>query len=149
MSNEILDEIFIADGEEFLEHYGVKGMKWGVRRERDESGGSNRASRKTAKREAKELKKVNRQGKKDFYKVRATKAIQAAYDDPNALIQIGKTLKGEPIVATGKQVLTYLSTGGMLQTKMTDLVATTDKDGNYVDNKDYGKGYVKKTSLKD
>jgi hypothetical protein len=29
------------DTEEFLEHYGVKGMKWGVRNERKPSGGSN------------------------------------------------------------------------------------------------------------
>lgn len=43
-----------------LYHYGVKGMKWGVRRKRD-LGGSDRAARKQQKREikrdAKELRK--------------------------------------------------------------------------------------------
>lgn len=37
---------------DYLVHYGVKGMKWGVRRKRD-LGGSDRAARKQQKREIK------------------------------------------------------------------------------------------------
>ena len=40
----------------YLSHYGVKGMKWGVRHDRDSSGNSNRAAAKAKRREAKAQK---------------------------------------------------------------------------------------------
>lgn len=52
-----------ADTEEFLSHYGVKGMRWGVRKDRKSSGSSlksttqkPRTDTKTAKQEAKAKK---------------------------------------------------------------------------------------------
>lgn len=36
-------------GEEYLEHFGIKGMKWGVRKAEPSSGGSSSSSKKTPK----------------------------------------------------------------------------------------------------
>lgn len=50
--------------ETYLMHHGIKGMKWGVRRERDSSGGGRRSSsrqEKTGKIEAKPKKQSRRQ----------------------------------------------------------------------------------------
>ena len=62
----ISDDVSQDDLRYAIVHYGVKGMKWGVRRKsRDDGGGtSKRAEKKLKKQEAKELKKAER--KKNF-----------------------------------------------------------------------------------
>lgn len=49
--------------EEFLEHYGVKGMKWGVRRSAAELARI-RGQRRQATKDVRKLKKINRKGGK-------------------------------------------------------------------------------------
>lgn len=44
MSNEL-----IVDEENFLEHFGVKGMKWGIRKDKTSSGGKSKPASKTVK----------------------------------------------------------------------------------------------------
>lgn len=50
--------------EEILQHHGIKGMKWGVRRQSSSSGGGSRGDRKTAKRTAKSERQLKRADKR-------------------------------------------------------------------------------------
>jgi hypothetical protein len=48
--------------EVFLSHYGVKGMKWGVRKERSSGERSGRSIKREGKRDAKQIKKISKKG---------------------------------------------------------------------------------------
>jgi 2'-5' RNA ligase len=69
--------------EEFLQHFGVKGMRWGVRRDRSASSGSTKAEKRSAKLSAKTDRQVQRADKRfdkrarrgsDYFKVYNTAA---------------------------------------------------------------------------
>lgn len=86
--------------EEYLEHYGVKGMRWGVRKQKERSSGSGTSSRKKktlnkkkslsekrkAKREAKAAAKVEKAKRKaEQEAVRKEKKRQTNLKDPTKL----------------------------------------------------------------
>ena len=56
--------------EDYLMHHGVKGMKWGVRKQRQQAYGYARASRFTERRDIRSLKQKKKQGSlsRDSYK---------------------------------------------------------------------------------
>lgn len=62
----------IESGEDFIEHYGVPGMKWGVRKSRQElrgygtSSNQSRRARKSEKKVAKAQKRYDRKLKKNW-----------------------------------------------------------------------------------
>lgn len=55
---------------DILMHYGIKGMKWGVRKSRKSSGSGNKKT--TSKNTAKEKRKAELQRRKNVYKNRRT-----------------------------------------------------------------------------
>ena len=106
----------------FLEHHGVKGMKWG---------------KKTAPTE-----------KRRAYKARISSERQAFYQKHLSDVLDTSLKKGErvlvrthlpgdyvPTVMTGKQFVDYASRSGLLDAKMTDIFARQDpKSKQYVLN---------------
>lgn len=61
----------------FLEHHGVKGMKWGVRKDRTSSGGGRKASSETKAKAGKLLTRLDKR-RSDRAKKRAEKAAKKA-----------------------------------------------------------------------
>lgn len=89
-------------GEDYLKHYGVKGMKWGVRRSDD---GSTRSERKAAKKTAKADQKFEKKAGSDkvFYDVynKAAKSANAKIDTINNSAKYkGKDLRSDSKLMT-------------------------------------------------
>ena len=104
-------------------HFGVKGMKWGVRKQYVPS--------------RKETRAVNKQRKIDFYESRTRRAINtAAKLGDQTLIVTRKdpsSYKPEPWIMTGKEFITHIQSGGAFDLKMTAVYASkSKKDGLYV-----------------
>lgn len=84
--------------DDFLMHYGVKGMKWGVRKDRDGMNRAERRKKDPTKKNA--VKKLTRQQKKELYKAslkRQLNANAASYEENNKkfLAKAGFTEKDE------------------------------------------------------
>ena len=140
--------------ENFLEHFGVKGMKWGVRRNRDSSDGgesnsrrdqkSTGAKRKTAK---KELEAYNREAAEKFYLDKADRVLKTAANDPESLISVRVWGTSHPTVATGREYVNFMTRGGIMDILATDVLATTNKDGVYVRNENMNAPYKEAKEL--
>lgn len=59
----------IEENEAFLAHFGVKGMKWGQRKDRSGDGGAARAAKKDAKAE-KTARKIEKQRRRNNIKIK-------------------------------------------------------------------------------
>lgn len=116
--------------DEFLEHYGVKGMKWGVTR--DDAvlnrmiGRRSVGETKEDKQRFKDYKKSTsfkdrRADRKQAIQAKANKTVEDALKMPTSLIRVGTP--GYPTLMTGKEFTTYLSEGGYFDAVMTDIVA--------------------------
>lgn len=123
--------------DEFLAHYGVKGMKWGVRKRSGDSSGSSekRLSRKDFK------AKVSSE-KAAFYENKASRILDEASKDPKTLISI-KTAGTYPTVVTGKEFVSYLSSGGSFDIRATDVYARRTAEGPYALNTSMNQQYKK------
>lgn len=73
-------EIEVEDPEEFLAHYGVKGMKWGVRRKRGADGRVSGKEVKAARKELRNVGKAARGAKKASRKAKTPEERKAAAD---------------------------------------------------------------------
>ena len=72
-----------------LQHHGVKGMKWGVRRNRDDSGGGRpRVSRKVRRQRAANLKKA-RQAREANKELKIRKRNSYVLVKPKTYTEIG------------------------------------------------------------
>lgn len=94
-----------------LEHYGTKGMKWGVRKDRGGSSGSKTSSRPASKMSDSELKKrVNRLNlEKQYSDLRRQESARN-----QTSIQKGADIVGSILLSSGKQVATTLVTRKLL-----------------------------------
>lgn len=103
-----------------LQHYGVKGMKWGVRN----SDGSSAKPKKLTRTEVKAERAA-------FYKNRADTILKEALDNPQTLIA-AKVPGAFPSVMTGRQFVDYLTSGGIIDVKYTYVYAKLNDDtGSY------------------
>lgn len=81
---------FAETGKDFLEHYGIKGMKWGVRRSPEELGHRTSTKKKTSSLKQK-VKKLKKKVKADNEKRKAAaekKKREEILKDPVKLITI-------------------------------------------------------------
>lgn len=87
--------------DEFLEHHGVKGQRWGVRSSSDKSGGKklSRHERRAAAKQAKQEETAKK----------VADLMNAALKQPTSLIQ----LNGRQVI-TGKQFIDHMVNGGLL-----------------------------------
>ena len=113
-----------------LTHHGVKGMKWGVRKDK--------VSRK-------EVRQYNKEQRKTFYENKVSKAMTTAAKDPESLIALGTPYNGNHIV-TGKEFLTYLGNKGIMDMRLTETYASKNlKTGKYEVDKEFRSQYKKKS----
>lgn len=133
MSDDLVDN--------WLSHFGVKGMRWGHRKAQDGGGDSNESSKPK-----KLTRKEVRAEKKEFYLKKADDVVRTAAAQPESLI---RTLAYDPIsgynrqvVMTGKELVDHLAKGGYMNAKYTDVYATKDANSQeYVLNPNLGQKY--------
>lgn len=114
--------------EVFLAHYGVKGMKWGVRRSQaqlDRASGSRKESRK-------EYRARVKQEQNEFYNKKMSSIVdKAAKDGDDVMI---KTLYGGELyqtITTGSDFVKQLSKGRAFDVTVTEVYAIKTADGPY------------------
>ena len=95
--------------DEFLEHFGVKGMKWGQRKAR-------RAERAAAK--------------DSFYQKKADDILKAAMKDSEDKPRTLVALDGR-LVITGQQFVDHMARGGVMDISRTEIFATRGSTGPY------------------
>lgn len=122
----------------FFAHHGIKGMKWGVRR--DEAvlariaGGRIQGETKDDRQKYKTYKKSTsrKDRKKDRWEARTSRVnhlVETSLKNPKNFVQVGTP--GYPTLMSGKEFVNYLSRGGALNpmtTNITDLRLRGDDD---------------------
>lgn len=112
-----MDDENVAD---FLAHFGVKGMRWGVRRQ--ENAGSTKPSRKERKQAEKERVRSEREAAFNAHIEKARGLVQQSLKDPDTLV----LLNGRQIV-TGREFVQHMTNGGLMDVNTTRVYATIDK----------------------
>lgn len=128
----------------FLDHHGVKGMRWGRRKSRDESGDSAKPGKP---------KKLTRQEvkaeKASFYEARAKKMLKTALEDSESLIAVRMPNDYATTITTGKEFVDYMTRGGIMDVRLSNVYATRDKKTKeYVVNKNFNETFVRSDKKK-
>ena len=103
----------------YLQHFGVKGMKWGVRR----SSGSGAA---TVSR--RQNRKMNKTARKEYYQEKADHILKTALANKgdDTLIQVGRS------VMTGQTFVNLALSGGAFNIKATNIASIRNpKTGDF------------------
>lgn len=164
MRKETLDDV--------LAHFGVKGMKWGVRRDprtgarpisvalnssRFGQAANKNAERYMAKQNRNAAEKAARPKKltsaqvkaekADFYQRKANNILKTAAKDPESLIAL--RTHNDAVIVTGKQFIDHMVSGGVMNIKMTDVYATRRGGaGKYILNPNINRPYIRSDKLK-
>jgi len=102
---------------DFLEHRGVKGMHWGVRK----SNGDKPSSKKPSRQEKREAKTAAREKK-------VNDLVSTSLKEPTALI----LLNGRHLI-TGEEFVNHMTNGGLMDVRLTRVYARQHtKEGPYV-----------------
>ena len=100
--------------EAFLAHYGIKGMKWGVRKKRDggDSGGdSGGTSSKPKKQSRRQRRKEERRARSEAQQKRAMEILDLAARNPTSMVKV-RTQYGT-YLTTGEEFVNYAANGGV------------------------------------
>lgn len=114
--------------DDFLAHYGVKGMRWGKRRS-DKELANARVTRK-------QNRQMNKEASEKFYSDKASNIYQEAKKAGDQIL-ISTRMPGDSVqtITTGKEFAAKLERGGMLDVKSTEIFARQPKpDSQYVLN---------------
>ena len=122
-------------------HYGVKGMKWGVRRDqpvldrlagrRTRSSAATRSQRKAENKQAKQQwkdfksktsRKERRGMRKEALESRAAYVIDRAMNEDNTYVSLMNAVTGQKTIATGSQFVDHLAAGGAFDVKTTEII---------------------------
>lgn len=115
------------NSEKFLSHFGIKGMKWGVRRE-DPSDRGGPKPKKPPKLTREEV----RAEKKAFYEKKADDLFKEVFTKQNdVLVSVLDSRSGITNIVTGKEFATHLANGGWMNAKTTDIWARKTSAGNF------------------
>ena len=131
MSKEFKLDPSVADE---LMHYGVKGMKWGLRKDRGGRSGLGRAKdlpageasgAKPKRQSRRQRRKEERRAKLEAQQARATEVFTQAANNPDSLVKV-RTEYG-PYILTGQQFVDYVSSGGAFDVNTLDIIVS-EKD---------------------
>ena len=134
-TNQTKDDIGERFVENFLEHHGVKGMKWGIRKAEYKS--LDKASRKKYR---KKTSKERRTDRDTAYKENLKVVVAAAASKPQGVfVSTRRPGDGSNMLLTGKEFTAHLAKGGYVDIKATNIYGYTDtKEGRaakkYVDS---------------
>lgn len=136
------------DVDRFLEHFGVKGMRWGVRRTDEQlaraSKGKKDSSSKSEKESTSKPKKLTRQEvrqeKREFYEKKASRILAEAAEKPDVLVSVLTPHSQFPTVVSGREFVDYARRGGAFNTRVSDIYARKE-NGSYVINTNMNERY--------
>lgn len=115
--------------EDFLAHYGKKGMKWGVRKDKDSasSGGPGSSKPKLSR---KEVRKINKAGELD-YNVKKLEEVYAESKAKGESVLVKSRVAGDyaDTVMTGREFVNHVERGGLVDGKSTRIFARQEKAG--------------------
>ena len=114
--------IYFIDDSNYLEHYGVLGMKWGIRKKSKKANGRNkeRMAKRAEKRHIKDLKVANRDQR------------------VNALIALGGLYIGKTLGEYGAKIIKVLNTEELLQGQKAPLKLSNQQERVLVNLAAYG-----------
>lgn len=116
--------------DEELMHYGVKGMRWGVRRERPDNPKISR----------RENRRMNREARDKFRQDKAQKILDSAMKDGDKVMIMGRfNQEAYPTMMTGKEFVTKISKGSSFDVDTLEVFARKDQRGGYVAVEEIGK----------
>ena len=122
-----------------LAHYGVKGMKWGVRKSSGPSAGSSNISRR-------QNRKMNRAASKKFYKNKANTIVKEVANRQSDVMLFDARRNR---LMTGTDFVQRLQkTGGVFDAKYTDIVATRSGPDSWEAYSGPGDGRYKKQDFR-
>lgn len=132
------------DVNDFLAHYGKKGMKWGVTTaDSASSGGGDSASRKKLSR--KEVREANKAGEREFNEKKLANVYsEAKSKGEQVLIKSRASGDFADTVMTGKQFVEHVERGGLIDARSTAVFARQSKAGEqFVLNADMDQQFQK------
>ena len=116
--------------DEELMHYGVKGMRWGVRRERPD----------TPKISRRENRRLNREARDKFRQDKAQKILDTAMKDGSKVMVMGRfNQEAYPTIMSGKEFVTAISKGSSFDVDTIEVIARKNRSGDYDDVEAIGK----------
>lgn len=116
----------------FLAHFGVKGMKWGKRKGENSSVTAGASLAQAPKRlSKKEVRQINRDGQNDHDKARVQKVFDESYKKGEKVL-VSTMMQGDyaKTIMTGKQFVEHAMTGGAVNARSTDIYAER-RSGQY------------------
>lgn len=137
----------MGEVDDFIAHYGKKGMRWGHRKNPDDGGGSggsggssgggsggsggsgDASGGKPKKLSRKEARALNKKGELEFNQKKMEKIFEESFKGGDEVL-IATRLSGDNAITitTGKEIVAHLSAGGALDVRTTEVFARLDKD---------------------